>query len=371
MEIIIFYCLYLQKFNLMVKPKFLNNQPLFYQELREKVNEYFELNGIEKTGNFRLFSKAIFLVSVLLFLYIHLVFFTPSITWAIIECILLGFSAASIGFNVMHDGGHGSFSNNPKLNRIAARTLDLLGASSYMWNTKHNVIHHTYTNVEGVDDDINVKPWMRMCDSDPKYKIHKYQYIYFGALYSILYILWVFLLDFSKYFKKKVGQIDIPKMPLRNHITFWVKKAVFYFLFVGLPILKVGFSSWLIGFLIFGAVTGFVISIIFQLAHTVEHTNMVKVVGEPAKVENDWAIHQINTTANFATNNRLINWFTGGLNFQVEHHLFPKISHIHYPKISKIVKDVCAKHNIPYHEYPKMFSAIASHIRFLKKMGTA
>lgn len=356
----------------MSKPKFTNENPLFYQELRERVNNYFEENGIDKTGNLRLFSKAIFLVTVLVTLYVHLLFF-PKVSniVAILECVLLGFTAAAIGFNIMHDGAHGSFSNNPWLNRMAARTLDLLGASSFMWNTKHNVVHHTYTNVEGVDDDINVRPWMRMCDSDPKYKIHKYQYLYFGVLYSILYILWVFLLDYNKYFSRKVGEIGIPTMSTKEHITFWLKKALFYFTFIVLPILMVGFLNWLVGFLVFGLVTGFVISIVFQLAHTVEHTNMVKTVGNPSKVENDWAIHQFNTTANFATGNKLINWFTGGLNFQVEHHLFPKISHIHYPKISKLVKDVCRKHNVSYHEFPMMTSAIMSHIRFLKKMGTA
>jgi linoleoyl-CoA desaturase len=355
----------------MQKPKFISTNPDFFTVLKAEVNSYFESNLLERTGGMRILSKAAFLLSILVILYIHLVVIKPNIWIALLECVLLGVTASAIGFNVMHDGAHGSFSDKKWINKWAARTLDLLGASSFMWNSKHNVIHHTYTNVEGVDDDINVRPYLRMAKDDPKYWIHKFQHYYFIPLYSLLYLFWVFTLDYKKYFTGKIGEIRIAKMSKRDHITFWIKKLIHLVLFVVIPIISYGFLAWLIGYLVFSIVTGFVISTVFQLAHTVELTSFVQVEGTPPVIENDWAIHQINTTANFSTKSKFVNWFTGGLNFQIEHHLFPKISHIHYPKISEIVKNVCQQYSIQYNEFQTLIGAVKSHRAFLKSMGTA
>jgi linoleoyl-CoA desaturase len=304
-------------------------------------------------------------------LYIHLVFFTPAAVWAIAECVLLGGVVAAIGFNIMHDGAHGSFSKHKIVNNIAAFTLNILGGNSFMWDMKHNVIHHAYTNIDGVDDDIDIQPWMRMSSTQPKYAMHKYQHIYFWFLYSMLYVLWIFLLDYQKYFKKRIGVMPIKKMSAKDHLVFWSFKIVNLILFVGLPIYTIGFTGWLVGFLTFTILAGLTISIVFQLAHTVEHTHFPMPNTETNKLEDEWAIHQLKTTANFAPRSKVISWLVGGLNFQVEHHLFPKISHIHYPEISKIVKQACKEFNIPYIEYPKMYQAIASHVHFLKQMGRA
>jgi linoleoyl-CoA desaturase len=271
----------------------------------------------------------------------------------------------------MHDGAHGSFSKHKIVNNIAAFTLNILGGNSFMWDMKHNVIHHAYTNIDGVDDDIDIQPWMRMSSTQPKYAMHKYQHIYFWFLYSMLYVLWIFLLDYQKYFKKRIGVMPIKKMSAKDHLVFWSFKIVNLALFVGLPIYTIGFTGWLVGFLTFTIVAGLTISIVFQLAHTVEHTHFPVPNTQTNKLEDEWAIHQLKTTANFAPRSKVISWLVGGLNFQVEHHLFPKISHIHYPEISKIVKQACKEFNIPYIEYPKMYQAIASHVHFLKQMGRA
>jgi linoleoyl-CoA desaturase len=140
---------------------------------------------------------------------------------------------------------------------------------------------------------------------------------------------------------------------------------------VALPIYLLGFGTWLIGFLIISMVTGFLLSIVFQLAHTVEHTEFPMPEQPSNKIDNDWAIHQVATTANFATNNKLISWLVGGLNFQIEHHLFPKVSHIHYPAISKIIKQACEEHGIKYNEFRKMRDAIVSHYYYMRKLGQA
>jgi linoleoyl-CoA desaturase len=240
-----------------------------------------------------------------------------------------------------------------------------------MWNQKHNVIHHAFTNVDGVDDDIDIQPWMRMSETQKKYKLHKYQHLYFWFLYSLLYIFWILVLDYIKYFKSKVGGMPLKKMTLSDHFVFWGFKLFHAFLFIGLPIYMVGFTDWLISFVIFTCVAGFVLSLVFQLAHTVEQTAFPVANVQTGKLEDEWAVHQIKTTANFATNNKLVSWLVGGLNFQIEHHLFPKISHVHYPAISKIIRQACQEYGLNYIEYPRVRLAVASHVAFLRQMGRA
>jgi linoleoyl-CoA desaturase len=352
-------------------PKFANVPHSFHADLKRRITEYFEEVGKSTTGNYSLFIKAVILMLGFSFVYIHLVFFTPGAFWAITESVLLGGLVAAIGFNVMHDGAHGSFSKYKWLNSFAAFSLNILGGNSFMWNMKHNVIHHAYTNVDGVDDDIDIQPWMRMSSTQKKYKLHKYQHIYFWLLYSLLYILWIFVLDYQKYFKSKVGNMQLKKMSLNDHLVFWGFKLFHAFLFIGLPIYMVGFTSWVISFVIFTSFAGLVLSLVFQLAHTVEHTAFPVPNEMTGKLDDEWAVHQIKTTANFATGNKVVSWLVGGLNFQIEHHLFPKISHVHYPQISKIIKQACQEHGLQYIEYPRVRYAVASHVMFLKQMGRA
>ncbi|MCZ2459283.1 MAG: acyl-CoA desaturase [Chitinophagales bacterium] len=350
-------------------PKFITPPRSFHTELKKRVRQYFEEVGKSTTGDYNLFIKAIILMVAFVLVYIHLVFFTPSVIWAIPECILLGGIVAAIGFNVMHDGAHGSFSKHKWVNILAAFSLNILGGNSFMWNMKHNVIHHSYTNVDGVDDDIDIQPWMRMSTTQKKYGFHKYQHWYFWLLYSMLYLFWIFVLDFQKYFRKKIGNIPLKKMKWNDHLVFWGFKAVHYFIFIGIPVYKVGFIDWLVGFIIFAAVAGFVLSIVFQLAHTVEHTSFPVADKSSGKMEDEWAIHQLKTTADFATKSKWVSWLLGGLNFQIEHHLFPKISHVHYPAISRIIKSTCLEYGVVYIEYKRVHTALFSHISFLKQMG--
>ncbi|MFN2457573.1 MAG: fatty acid desaturase [Chitinophagaceae bacterium] len=353
----------------MTTPKFLPVQKSFHSELKRRINSYFEKKGKSVNGDHTLYIKAIILFVSFVLLYVHLVFFTPPAFFALLECILFGLVTAAIGFNIMHDGAHGSFSSRKWLNHVAAFSLNLMGGNSFMWNMKHNVIHHAYTNIDGVDDDIDVQPWMRMSSTQPKYKMHKYQHVYFWFLYAILYLFWVFVMDYQKYFTRKIGAMPLKKMSAWDHFVFWGFKVLHIILFVVLPIYLLGFQAWIIGFLAYTIVAGLVISIVFQLAHTVEHTSFPVPHEETGKLDDEWALHQLKTTANFAPNNKLVTWFVGGLNFQIEHHLFPKISHVHYPALRKIIKEACAEFNVPYIEYPKMRYAIASHVAFLKQIG--
>ncbi|GAA4374992.1 acyl-CoA desaturase [Hymenobacter koreensis] len=343
----------------------------FHAELKRRIGAYFEETGKPTTGNATLFTKAALLTAGLVGLYIHLVFFTPPAIWAVLECILMGGVGAAIGFNVMHDGAHGSFSQHKWLNQAAAFSLNVMGGNSFMWNMKHNLIHHMYTNIDGVDDDIDVQPWMRLSATQKRYKLHRYQHYYFWFLYSMLYLAWITIMDYQKYFKGSIGTVPIKKMEMSDQLVFWGFKLLYAGLFVALPIYMVGFTSWIIGFLIFATVAGFSLSLVFQLAHTVEEAEFPIPHATTNKLEDEWAIHQIKTTANFATNNKVVTWLLGGLNFQVEHHLFPKISHVHYPALSKIIKQACQEFNVTYNEFPRMRYAIASHVAFLRQMGRA
>lgn len=354
----------------MATPKFANVKgSQFHQELKRRVQQYFQDKKTAMTGNGKLYFKAIFLFTVYFALYVHLVFFTPPTWLALVECILMGGVTAAIGFNVMHDGSHGSFSNSKMANKLAAFSANVLGASGIMWNNKHNIIHHTYTNIDGVDDDIEIKPLLRMCPTQKKRWIHRFQHIYVWFLYTLLLLVWLFVSDYTKYFRQKIGDMPIKKMSAWDHFAFWFAKVMYLFMMIIIPIYLLGFVSWLVGFLVMTMFSGFVLSIVFQLAHTVEVTEFPTPSEDTNKLDAEWAVHQVQTTANFATRNKLYTWLLGGLNFQIEHHLFPKISHVHYPAISKIIKQTCEEFGVTYHEYPKMRQAIASHSSYLKKMG--
>lgn len=350
-------------------PKFPVTQASLHAELKKRVQEYFRQNNIQQQGNFQLFFKAGLLIVAFAGLYLHLLL--GSMPWwvAVLECAVMGLVVAMIGFNIMHDGNHGSFSSSKLWNKLASYSGAVMGASQFMWEMKHNIIHHSFTNVEGVDDDIEAGVLLRLAPTQEYKKIHRFQHIYFVILYMQMYLFWIFFSDYRKYFTGKIGEIPLKKMSVSKHFRFWGVKLAHASIFVLIPILVLGWKAWLIGFLVMSLVGGFFLSIVFQLAHTVEDTSFPLPAADTNKLEHEFAIHQLSTTANFATKNKIWTWMLGGLNFQIEHHLFPKISHIHYPQISKIVKETCADYNIPYIEYTNMRSAVKAHITFLKMMG--
>jgi linoleoyl-CoA desaturase len=288
---------------------------------------------------------------------------------SVILCSLFGINLAAIGFNVMHDGAHGSFSSKAWVNEIMGHSLNLMGGDVHLWKTKHNLIHHSFTNIDGYDDDIDIKPFMRTTTIQPKKPIHKWQHIYSVALYSLTYVLWIFYFDWKKYFSGKIGMTPIRKFSTKDHVIFWVTKIVHFGVFFALPMYTMGVLQTIVGYLIASFVCGMILSYVFQMAHVMENTEFVDPVATDGKIGDEWAVHQIKTTSNFATQNKIVSWFTGGLNFQVEHHLFPRISHVHYPELNKIVKETCAQFGVRYNEYKTVVSAIKSHVNHLKTMG--
>lgn len=352
----------------MAKVSFNNNGSVFFHSLKKSVEQYFISNNLRKTGNWKLYFKTIILIPLALALYIYLLNASYSPLAGILLSVVMGLVLVSIAFNVMHDACHGSYSSKKWVNEILSLTMNALGSNAFIWKIKHNIIHHTYTNVDGLDDDIAKSPVLRLCPSQKWKPAHRFQFVYMFVVYALSTILWLLLTDNIKYFNKKIVVTEM-KMSFKEHVIFWVSKILYLFFYVALPIMLVGWQAWLVGYLIVNVTMGTILAIIFQLAHVVEKTSFED-AGEHGKViEAEWAIHEINTTANFAPNNKLISWFVGGLNFQVEHHLFPRISHVHYPAISKIVQEECARFNLPYHYYPTMTEAVVSHIRLMKQLG--
>lgn len=353
------------------KLKFCNaGQSGFYAAVRSEVDNYFLVKKISTHANFAMWFKTAFFLITYFALYFTILL--AGLSWPVLLILTsaLGVFGAFVGFNICHDAIHKSLSSNNNVNRIFSFTFNLLGASPYVWNICHNIVHHTYTNIAGHDEDIDVAPGLiRFSDQEPVNKIQQYQHFYAFVLYSFAMLSWVFRKDYKKFFQEKIGE---HKNSHRNSAYFYLffNKAIYYFLFLVLPFFVIDIPWWqfLIGFLAMQLSQGLILGLVFQLAHVVEGTEFPKPNAQ-GDIEEAWAEHQMRTTANFACNSALAAFFFGGLNRQIEHHLFPKICHIHYPSIGNIVKKTALKYNLPYIESKTFGNALGSHYRMLRKLG--
>ena len=343
----------------------------FFPTIRKRVNDYFEKNNIKKTGNARLHFKTIF-VFCLYFIPFILILANILPIWAVlVSYLIMGLGNSGIGLCVMHDANHGSYSKRKWVNTLMEYSMNMIGASSFTWKIQHNVLHHSYTNIYELDEDIDDKPFLRLSPEGKLKWYHKFQHYYAPLLYSLATLSWVTQKDFKQLINyNKSGMTERCGFnPTREWFIMLFSKTFYYFYMLILPIL-LGIPIWvaILGFVLMHMVSGLVITTIFQLAHVVEgpeHSD----IPHDGKMDNTWAIHQLKSTANFACSNKIITFLVGGLNFQIEHHLFPTISHIHYEKISKIVKKTAEEFNLPYYEYSKFHEAVASHIKILRLLG--
>ncbi|KIC89166.1 acyl-CoA desaturase [Flavihumibacter sp. ZG627] len=354
----------------MAKVSFNNKNNSFFNSLKLNVDNYFKENNIPKTGNASLYIKTLVLIPSAVLMYLALVLFPTLPEYILISlCILLGAVLASIGFNVMHDACHGCYSSKKWVNDLLGLSLNGLGGNAFIWKFKHNILHHTYTNVDGMDDDIAKSPMMRQCRTQKWVPAHRFQHIYVLGVYAISSFAWVFMMDFNKYLKQRVINTPLQKMSVADHIVFWLSKLLYAIFYIAIPVSVYGWGAWAIGFATMHVFLGLTLALVFQLAHVVEHAEFEMVSGEHTQIENAWAEHQVRSTANFAPRNRFINWYVGGLNYQVEHHLFPRISHVHYQAISPIVEKTCKEYGLPYNSYPTMTASLMSHFRMMKALG--
>ena len=282
----------------------------------------------------------------------------------------MGVGVAGLGFAVAHDALHGAYSDRPWVNRMLGLVFDLLGANGYMWKITHNVIHHTYTNITGVDEDLTVSPLLRLSPESPRLGIHRFQHWYAIAAYSTSTLFWVFAKDFKYFLQKDLGPYKDKKHPA-GEIALLIGSKIFYVLWaivVPLLVLDVTWWQFLIGLLVMHLTAGAILGVVFQLAHVVEGPDY-PLPDATGAMDNAWMIHEMKTTANFGRDNRLLSWYVGGLNYQVEHHLFPRVCSVHYPAISPIVEEVAKECGVPYYAQPTFMSAVRSHLRMLRTLG--
>jgi linoleoyl-CoA desaturase len=249
----------------MAKVSFNNKGQAFFSSLKRSVDQYFIQNNLKKTGNWKLYLKTIILIPLSSAIYIFLLLGSYSAIAGTLLTFILGLGLVAIAFNVMHDSCHGSYSSKKWVNDLFSYTMNALGSNAYMWKLKHNVVHHTYTNVDGIDDDIAKSPVLRLCPSQKWVPAHKYQFVYMFFLYSLSTILWAWVTDFITYVSRKMVVTEM-KMNLKEHFLFWLTKLLYFGFYALLPILLVGWQTWLIGYLILNITMGLTLSMVFQLA---------------------------------------------------------------------------------------------------------
>ncbi len=347
------------------------SQKAFVIALRQNVNAYFKDNAISTKGNLTLALQTIVMISCYIVPFIVIMALPVNGWLVLLLMVIMGIGAAGIGMCVMHDAVHGSYSSKDWVNKLMGSTMYLLGSNVFNWKVQHNILHHAYTNIDGYDEDIGAKGPIRLSEYAPLKKIHKYQYIHAFLFYGLMTISKL-IKDFSQLVKyNKEGIILKHRInPMLEYTKLITVKLVYLFVFIGLPILFTSFTWWqvLFGFFIMHWTTGCILSTIFQMAHVVEGTEQL-LPDNNGVIHCEWAVHELRTTSDFARQNLFLNWYVGGLNFQIEHHLFPNISHVHYRKISPIVERTAKEFGIHYNLKESFVKAFGSHIRRLEALG--
>lgn len=355
------------------KVKFINkDKTQFFSTLKERVDAYFVENNISQHANAAMIFKTIFMVS-LYFIPFALIMTQSVSIWGMLLCTaLMGLGLAGIGMSVMHDANHGAYSANPRVNKFVGYILNIVGGDVNNWIVQHNILHHTYTNIQDHDEDIDDKAIMRFSPNGKYKSIQRFQVVYVFLFYSLMTFYWTTGKDFVQHFRyikdghNRSGKASQNKSLLL--LIFWKLFYYSYILVLPFIILDITWWQWIIGFMTLHMVAGLVLSIVFQLAHVVEDAKF-PLPDDRGNIENEWAIHQLETTADFAKNNWLVTFFVGGLNYQAIHHLFPRICHVHYPKIAPIVEATAKEFGVTYLYNDSFSSALASHVRVINKLG--
>lgn len=353
--------------------KFSNDSKDFYKTLRKRVNAYFKENNITKYANWNMKLKTAFMIALYVLPYLLVVTNVITSSWGIFSMfVLMSFGFSGIGLSVMHDANHGSYSKNQTVNKVLGALLNSAGGYHINWKIQHNVLHHTYTNINEHDEDIDTNPIMRFSPRQKHYKHQRFQILYFWLFYGIMTFYWVVYKDVDALIRyNKKGLLKSQGITLRQALTeVIIYKILYLALLIGVPMLTtdMSFGFLFLNFFIMHFISGTILAFIFQPAHVVMETEFP----EPDKdgnMENNWAIHQLYTTTDYAQGSRLFSWYIGGLNYQIEHHLFPNICHVHYRNISKIVKETAEEYNLPYYSKKTFAGAVSSHVKLLHKLG--
>lgn len=344
----------------------------FPKVLRKRVNQYFKDQNIAPQANGAMYAKTIGLIAMYFGPYLAMLIFDFPLWGVLVTFAVMGFGMAGVGMGVMHDAAHGAYHKNKRVNQILGSSIYLISGNLTTWKLQHNVLHHSFTNIQGLDDDLESKGLLRLHPSQPWKKMYRYQHLYAPLVYSLLTLNWVTVKDFFQLIRyNKEGVVNLNAKELRREWTILlISKVVYFTLFPILPMFLLSVSWWvpLLGFVLMHVIAGFTLSFVFQLAHSVDHVSTYD--APPAgEMEESFMEHQLRTTSDFARKSKLLSWYLGGLNFQVEHHLFPHICHIHYPKISEIVERAAKDFGLPFHEHRSLADAIRGHMNSLRHFG--
>ena len=356
----------------MVRYKFSKTEDReFANVLSQRVKAYFQEEQISLKGNQQMAIKSVIILSIYIVPYLFMVL-TPvgHLPTLILLWMIMGLGMAFIGTSVMHDALHGSYSEKKKINTRMHLAALIIGVYPKTWKIQHNLLHHTYTNIDHADDDLTPIGVLRFSPNQDHKWFHRYQHIYAIFFYAMVTVAWSVSKDFVKITKyRKMGLVKTAQTYWKHIGLIILAKIFYFFLILGVPllVLPVSAGTVLLLFLLMHVVTGITISMIFQLAHIMPSSQFL--LPEDPSIEENWYVHQLNTTANYAMDNRVLSWLIGGLNYQVEHHLFPHICHIHYPQLAKIVQQTTREFDLPYHAEPRMDRAIVTHFSMLKRLG--
>lgn len=342
----------------------------FRRSLKLEVDDYFRTTGRRPRDTWQLYLKCAVVLAGFVASYIMLVFVVRSWWTAALFTCLTGIFLALTSFNILHDAAHGALSNRPRVNRAFSLLLDVQGVSSYVWMWKHNTLHHTYTNVHGGDDDIELGMLARLSKDQPRYGFHRAQRVYLWAAYGLMTMKWHLFDDFWTLAIGRIGEHQVPRPRGGDLAVLLGGKTLFLGWAFILPATQHPWLLVIAAYLCAAFVCGVLASVTFQLAHCVEGADFPRPSADGV-LANDWAVHQVETTVDFAPRNAVVTWLLGGLNFQIEHHLFPKISHVHYPALAPIVERVCRAYGVRYTKNDTLRAALRSHYRFLARMGAA
>jgi linoleoyl-CoA desaturase len=342
----------------------------FHADVKRRVAAHLEATGRPRWGAGAMHAKTAAILAWFAGSYALLLVWGGSSAWvAVASTVSIALATAGIGFAVMHDANHGAYSRSPRVNRAWSLALDFVGASSYVWRFKHNVHHHTYANVDGMDADIDAGPFLRLAGSQRRRGYHRWQHLYAWPLYGVLHLKWWFVDDVADLVRGRIGPHPFPRPRGHELAAFLGGKAAFVSWALVAPLLVFP-SGWTVVLLLLGSlVLGIVLSTVFQLAHAVPDATFHAARSGERRMPTGWAEHQVRATVDFAPRSRLLGWYLGGLNFQVEHHLLPDVCHVHYPALAGIVEETCKAYGVPYRAEPTLGSAVAAHYRHLRALG--
>jgi linoleoyl-CoA desaturase len=353
--------------------RFVNkDKNLFYSTLKKRIDAYFVENNISKHANGTMILKTVVLLTAYIAPFVYLLIFQPAYPLSLALWFVMGLGVAGIGMSIMHDANHGAYSANEKINDWIGYSLNLAGGSVVNWKFQHNVLHHTYTNIATHDEDIQDRLILRFSPHSKLKAIHQLQKLYAFFFYGLLTLYWVVGKDFVQYelFIRTGVNTNTKSQNILMLAKIIGNKLIYFFALIVTPIwfFDIPVYQVVTGFVLMHFVAGIILTVVFQLAHTVEGTTH-PLANEKGIIENDWAIHQLQTTVNFSRQSKWISWYVGGLNFQVEHHLFSKICHVHYPAIAPIVKATAEEFGLKYLENNTFADALASHFKTLERFG--